>query len=83
MTHRILFKAVLVAGMGAVALVTPERADAAAQGPCYSCFQGGYCPDEATHRFICESLGVPSCTEPSLCYESSACSGYQMTVTCA
>jgi hypothetical protein len=81
MTHRMLLKAVLVAAMGAVALGTPEEGKAA-QGPCYTCLQGGYCPDEATHRTICESLGVSNCTEPSLCYESSACSGYQMTVTC-
>lgn len=81
MTHRMLLKAVLVAAMGAVALATPEKADAAAQA-CYTCVQGGFCPDEATHREICESLGVSSCMEPSLCYESSACAGNQMTVTC-
>jgi hypothetical protein len=82
MTHRILLKAVLVAAMGAVALVAPEEADAG-QGACYTCLQGGFCPDEATHRAICESLGVSSCMEPALCYESSACPGYQMTVTCS
>jgi hypothetical protein len=85
MIRRMLVKATLVAAMGFAALASPERVQASSQQPCYTCYyNGGECPDEATHASICESVMGDLCPVPSECvWATSECpSSSAVRLTC-